>query len=440
MSLTNTQRIIDAEKSVLGAVLLDDKVMDDVATMLEPRDFSTRAHELIWQAMKYLYDNDKPIDIVTLVEMLNIYKRLDEVGGVTYLTELSGAVPTTANTKFYADIVRKQAVKRRAATIGEKIRTMALEQEFENEEDFFQAIEKMAESIRPEGTADLIHMTEGRKEYFDYLQQQDDLIMTGFQQFDQWMGGIGRGWLYVLAARPSVGKTAKMLQMLRGIAAQGKGQCLVWSQEMKRPQLYNRMIASMTAIHANRLRLKKIDRNEMKKIEEAYSQLEKLPIRISDARNVTIEEIRATARQAKRKHGPIAAIFIDYLGIMNIPQSPGMTRAQAIGEVTKAAKRLAMELDCAVIMLAQMNREGKKALKPSLEHLKESGDIEQDADVVEFLWEDPEDTDPGMKYAGARVVQSIIAKGRDIGVNEFRYAFKGWTQEFVELPPLRKEE
>lgn len=439
MNSVNMQPILEAERSVLGAVLLDNKAMDEVGTMLEARDFMIQAHELIWTAMKYLQDKDKPIDPMTLTEMLIMYKRLDEVGGVPYLTELLGATPTAANVKHHANIVRKQSVKRRAVTIGEKIKQLALEKEFEDEEELFQSIEKLSESIRPETVGDLVHVANSRKEYFDYLAKKDDLIMTGFKQFDEWMGGIGRGWLYILAARPSVGKTAKMLQMLRGIAAQGKGHCLVWSQEMKRPQLYNRMIASMTGISAGRLRLKKLNTHDWEDIEQAYDQLEKLPIHIADAKNVTIDEIRATARQAKRKHGQISAIFIDYLGIMNIPQPPGMTRAQAIGEVTKGAKRLAMELDCVVVMLAQMNREGKKALKPSLEHLKESGDIEQDADVVEFLWEDPEDTNPGQRYIGAKVVQSVIAKGRDIGVNEFRYAFKGWLQEFVDLPSLDSE-
>lgn len=223
-----------------------------------------------------------------------------------------------------------------------------------------------------------------------------------------------------------------MLQMVRGMAQQEKGEILVWSQEMKREALFNRMIASMTGISANKIRRKTFSDRDLEDITEAYDQLAKLPIHIADSKKVTIEEVRIIARQTKRRRGRIGAIFVDYLTIMDIPQPAGMTRAQAIGEVTKKAKQIAMEIDCPFIMLAQLNRESKKSLKPGLEHLKESGDIEQDADIVEFLWEDPDDIDVG-KHFGAKVIQSIIAKGRDIGVNEFRYAFKGWTQEFIEL-------
>ena len=430
MSLLHSEQMVEAERAVLGSVLVEDKVMDDIGSLLEPRDFYVHGHQLIWKAMKYMHEQYKAIDLVTLSDMLLTYKRLDEVGGVDYLTGLINSTPTSANARHYAEIVRRNAIKRRALAVSEKIKRIA--EEAEDIERMFDSIENLAGSIRPGITADLVHASEAEKDYFEYLAHKEDLIMTGFKRFDEWMGGLGRGWLYVLAARPSVGKTAKMLQMVRGIAAQGKGSCLVWSQEMQRNQLYNRMLAAMTGIPANKFRLKRLEPRDMPDVRRAYEELKKLPIHIADTKNVSIEEIRATARQAKRKLGPIAAIFIDYLGIMNIPQPNGMTRAQAIGETTKAAKRLAMEVDCPIILLAQMSREGKKAVKPSLEHLRESGDIEQDADVVEFLWEDPEDNDPGPRNTGAKVVKSVIAKGRDIGVNEFRYIFKGWLQRFEE--------
>lgn len=432
MNLTATS--LDSERSVLGAILLDPNVIDQVVTVLEPRDFTTQAHRILYTTMKRLHAADKAIDLVTMTEALQASKTLEEAGGVSYMTEVAALVPYVANLKTYIDNVRQQAVRQRAASMAEKIRSMAIEKEFENEEELFQEIEKMTDAIRPDTSGDLVSIADARQEYFDYLAKEDDLIKTGFSHFDDWMGGIGRGWLYVLAARPSVGKTAKMLQMLRGIAEQDKGQCLVWSQEMKRPQLFNRMLASYTGISAGKIRRKQLNAQEMNEIRDGYDYLSLLDIQIADAKAVTIEEIRAIARQAKRRKGPIAAIFIDYLGIMNIPQPPGMMRAQAIGEVTKGAKRLANELDCAVILLAQMNREGTKALKPSLEHLKESGDIEQDADVVEFLWENPEDAivNDG-RHIGAKIVQSYIAKGRDIGINDFRYAFKTRTQQFISL-------
>ncbi|SDY71121.1 DnaB-like helicase C-terminal domain-containing protein [Thermoactinomyces sp. DSM 45892] len=426
-------RQANAEMSILGAILLDNRVLDDLTIQLEPRDFTIQSHQTLYTVMKHMHESDRPIDLVTLTDRLNTYGKLDQSGGVAYMTELASVVPTVQNARHYAEIVHRHAVQRRIMELGDRIKSIATEGEFSEEEDMLQAIERLSDSIRPEGNGELVSITDARQEYFDYLARKDDLIHTGFPKFDEWMGGLGRGWLYILAARPSVGKTAKMLQMIQGIATQGKGQCLVWSQEMKRPQLFNRMLSSLTGVSANRIRLKHLSEGDMKHLREGYDALEMLPISIADAKNVTIDEIRAVARQQKRKHGRIGAIFVDYLGIMNIPTKKGETRAQAVGEVTKAAKHLAIEIDCPVILLCQMSREGKKAIKPSLEHLRESGSIEQDADLVEFLWEDPEDTDPGRDHMGAKVIQSVIAKGRDIGVNEFRYAFKGWIQRFDEL-------
>ncbi|SFX78414.1 replicative DNA helicase [Thermoactinomyces sp. DSM 45891] len=426
-------RQANAEMSILGAILLDNRVMDDLTIQLEPRDFTIQSHQTLYTVMKHMHESDRPIDLVTLTDRLNTYGKLEQSGGVAYMTEIASFTPTVQNAGHYAEIVHRHAVQRRIMELGDRIKSIASEGEFSEEEDMLQAIERLSDSIRPEGNGELVSITDARQEYFDYLARKDDLIHTGFPKFDEWMGGLGRGWLYILAARPSVGKTAKMLQMIQGIATQGKGQCLVWSQEMKRPQLFNRMLSSLTGVSANRIRLKNLSEGDMKHLREGYDALEMLPISIADAKNVTIDEIRAVARQQKRKHGRIGAIFVDYLGIMNIPTKKGETRAQAVGEVTKAAKHLAIEIDCPVILLCQMSREGKKAIKPSLEHLRESGSIEQDADLVEFLWEDPEDTDPGRDHMGAKVIQSVIAKGRDIGVNEFRYAFKGWIQRFDEL-------
>jgi replicative DNA helicase len=438
MSLTiHGQQTIEAEKAVLGSVFLDNQVMDDIAESLEPRDFSQYAHQIIWKALLYMHQHAKPIDVLTFTDMLITYKRLEEIGGVPYLTELFNTVPTSAHAAYYANIVHKRATRRRIAELGGKITQLALAEEHE-EEQLFDTIQKMAESVRPGAKTELLHPSETRQAYYEHLTKPDDLILTGFPQMDEWMGGIGRGDLYILAARPGVGKTAKMLQLIRNIAAQGKGCCLIYSQEMKRLKLYNRMISSMTGIPAKRFRRKNLSPNELDEIMNSYQTLESLPIHIADEKRVTIEEIRSEARMMKRKQGSIAMICVDYLGIMNITQTKVMTRAQAIGEVTKVAKQIAMELDCVFLLLCQMNRESKKACRPSLEHLNESGSIEADADIVEFLWENPEDTHPGQQHLGAKVVQSIIAKGRDIGINEFRYAFKGWVQQFHDLPAFSK--
>lgn len=424
---TSQHQAIEAERSVLGAVLLSPNVMDHVHNLLEPRDFTTLSHELVWKGMKYLYRKNQPIDIITLYNMLVTYKRAEEAGGINYLTELASSVPTASHAVEHAKIVQSRAYRRRGIETGEEIIRLTMEQTFENDEDYFQSVEKLALAIRPQVGGDMKHLSETRDEYMNYLLQKDDFIYTGFRAFDEWMGGVGRGWLYILAGRPSVGKTAKALQMAVNIASQDVGQVLIWSQEMKRNQLLNRMLSPITNINGNRIRKKTLEPVEIQFLMGAYDDLQKLPLHIEDAKNVTIEEVRATARNIQRRHGRLGAIFIDYLTIMKIIQQKGETRSQAVGYVTRTAKQVALELDCPIFMLAQLSREG--AGEPKLEHLRDSGEIEQDADVVEFLWHNPDDT-----HKEGKVIQSVIAKGRDIGVNNFRYVFKGWIQRYEELP------
>lgn len=419
-------KTIESEQAVIGSVLLNNLVLDDISGMLEPRDFTIEANELIWKAMLHQYKNELPSDMVTITAKLQEYGRLDEIGGVGYLAKLANSVSHALNAKYYAEIVQSRAYRRRTNEAGHKIAEIALDTDYNDNETLFQEVEKIALAIRPSGSGDMKSLAETRHDYFDYLAQKDDFINTGFSNFDEWMGGIGRGWLYIIAGRPSVGKTAKVLQMMRGIAEQGAGNVLMWSQEMKRNQLLNRMIAPATGISGNRIRRKELDDFEIKRIEDAYDIMEKLPLHIEDAKNVTIDEVRATARQFKRKHGKIGAIVVDYLTIMKIIQQKGETRSQAVGYVTRTAKQIALELDCPFIMLAQLSRDGKD--EPKLEHLRDSGEIEQDADIVELLWHNPEDT-----HRDGKVIQSIIAKGRDVGVNQFRYLFKGWLQKYEEL-------
>jgi replicative DNA helicase len=421
MNLSN----FDAESSVLGSVLLEPNVMDEIGSLLEERDFYTESHQIIWRAMWYKWDNDEPIDLVTVAEALHTYKRLNETGGVQYLTKLAESVPSTANVAQYANIIRSKSIRRRIASAGQKMYNLALESD-QDDQELIEEIEKLVSGARPGTIRKMQTIAEIRKEYFEQLGNKEDTILTGFKTFDEWMGGVGRGWLYIIAGRPSAGKTAKSLQMARGIAKSGAGEVLIWSQEMTKVQILNRMLASVVQLNGNRLRRKELNNEELERANRGYNWLEKLPLHIDDASGVTIDEIRSTARKIKRQKGKIGAIIVDYLQIMKIVQRKDQNRSQAIGEVTRTAKAIAKEMDCPFFMLAQMSREGAKNQVPELHHLKESGDIEQDADVVEFLYEADEANPNG------KVVNSKIAKGRDVGVNQFKYIFKGWIQRFDE--------
>lgn len=429
MNLTGEaiNRDLSAEQSVLGAVLLDPNVLDEI-TFLEPRDFSNVLHKQLFKVMRYLHEQNKPVDIVTVTEEYNKFGKVEEMGGVSYLMQLADSVPTTANAVHYANIVRSKAIGRRGAQIGMRIAELS-RSDFDSDEEYFAAVESLVAEMRPQEDGKMRSFSETRESYFQHLKKKAEFIRTGFQQFDEWAHGLWRGWLFVSAGRPSVGKTAKLLQRVYGVARQNEGVVLLYSQEMDENQIKDRMISNIADVNYNRIKKKELSEKEWKQVKSAYEEIEKLPIFIQDSSGVSIDEIRSTARRFKRRYGKIAMIAVDYLQIMNIPRTKGETRAEAIGNVTTKAKQIAREMNCCFMMLSQMNRDSENHKKPTLAHLKESSSIEQDADVVEFLWHDPNDTDNRGK-----VIQQFIAKGRDIGINEFRLLFKGWKQKFEELP------
>ncbi|MGG4036088.1 DnaB-like helicase C-terminal domain-containing protein [Paenibacillus cisolokensis] len=432
---------LQAEQSVLGAIFLRPECLDEIS-FLEPRDFSSEKHELIYRVMQYLYRADKPVDIVTVAEHFQRRNRLEDMGSVAYLLELQRSCPSAANVEHYARLVRSKALGRRIAEKGRQIASLSRD-DFESDEEYFATVEEMIDELRPQQSIGMRSFGETKQEYMQHLRSKAGKMLSGFDQFDRW-SQLWRGWLYVLAGRPSVGKTAKALQLAIGVARQRQGEgifqidakdagvVLIFSQEMDEDELKDRMVANISGVSYNRIINKGgedgFTEEEWKKIERAYSELESLPIYIQDKAAVTIEEIRATARRFKKKYGKIALIIVDYLQIMHIPQKPGERRDQAIGRVTGMAKQIARKLDCCFLLLSQMTRDSENSEEPKLSHLKESGSIEQDADVVEFLWHNPDDTEQGGK-----VIQSVFAKGRNVGTNKFRYLFQGWLQRFKEL-------
>lgn len=422
------------EQSVLGAVFLDPDVLDEIA-FLEERDFLIPKHKEIYKVMRFLEKRGKPVDIITVTEAYVKFGDIQKIGGVQYLSELAASCPTTANVKYYAELIRSKAMERRIKNTAQIIEGMSRD-DYETDEEFFSYVEQLVTELRPVDNAKMLSFSETRDEYYKHLKTPAEFIKTGFSEYDKWAQGIWRGWLFVSAGRPSVGKTALALQRINGVAKQKEGVVLVWSQEMKRDSLKDRMISAETGIPFQRIKMKDLNQKEQKLVDMAYDNFEYLPIFMQDSSGVTIDEIKATAKQFKRKHGKIAMIVVDYLQIMNIPQTKGDTRALAIGRVTGQAKQIAMELNCCFMMLSQMTRDSDKGgipRRPVLADLKESSSIEQDADVVEFLWSEGERTSQG------KIINQTFAKGRDIGVNEFKLLFLNWKQKFTELPDQIKK-
>lgn len=434
MTLSLTNKAIEAEQAVLGAVFLDSSCFDKLAR-LEARDFSLETHQLIYKVMKYLAERDLPIDIVTVSDQFQRYNRVTDIGGVSYIAELASAVPTTANVSYYVDIVRSKALRRRGESAGNEIVALS-RQDFESDEDYFSAVEDVVDELRPKEKSKMRSFADMERNYFDHLKSKAKKLKTGlFKLYDAW-AQLWIGWLYVLAGRPGVGKTAKALMLVYGIAKYNPnaGPVLFYSQEMSEEEVIDRMVSMVAEVNYNKLINKGGEEgftdNEWAKIHSAYTECKNLPIFVQDSSGVSIDEIRSTAKQFKKEYGKLAAVVVDYLQIMDIPEKKkGEMRAQAIGRVTQTAKNMARRMSFIFILLSQLDR-SVDSEEPKLKHLRESGSIEQDADVVEFLYLNPDKQAPSVK-----VIDSIFAKGRNIGVNRFTLIFKWYFQKFVEVDP-----
>jgi len=427
---------LSAEAAVLGSILLNPEVLDEIS-FLEPRDFSAKRNELIFAVMRYLYDNDQPVDALTVTNHFLRRNRVEDLGGMSYLTELASSVPSAASARFYAQIVRSKAHRRRGIELAQKI-IAASEDDYEDDEDYFAKVDELVDEIRPADDKNMTSLAEARDSYFRHIRSKAEKLLTNFKLFNEWSGGLWRGWLYVLAGRPGAGKTAMALQIAYGVARNNPdaGPILIFSQEMDRDELIDRLVAMVSQVNYRRLINKGGEEgfsdNEWERINQAYDLVSRFPIFIRDSAGITIQEVRATARRFKKRYGKLAIVVVDYLQIMDIPQRKNETRAAAIGRVTAAAKQMARHMKCVVMLLSQLSRSSENRDEPKLSDLKESGNIEQDADVVHFLWEN------GEMHGSAKVVQSIFAKGRNIGTRKFRLAFEWWIQRFIETDPAKE--
>lgn len=419
-----------AEQSVLGAILKDSERIDDIR-FLEERDFSIKSHKILWSEFIYMDSKDLPIDITTIALRLEKFEMLGDIP-FGYVIDLMNACPSTSNIVYYAKQVRKNGHRNRLHDLSHQIQ-MTADADYETEEEMFVAVEELVGDIRPQESGEMLGMKETRAAYKKHLESKAEKLRTGFEQFDEW-SQLWREWLYVLAGRPSVGKTAKMLQLVYGVATNNEdaGCILVFTQEMSDNRLKDRLVSMISGVNYVRLTKDKdkLSEKDHEKIDSALDKLDRLKIFIQDKAAVTIDEVRAAVRRFKKLHGKIALVVVDYLQIMKIPEGKNGNRAQAIGVVTAAAKQIARQYNLCFIMLSQMSRDIEKfdSREPKQSDLKESGSIEQDADVIEFLWHKGEMDD------GCKVIRSYFAKGRDVGENRFKYKFEWWMQRYKELP------
>lgn len=407
---------VDAEQAVLGALLIAGDGISRIVDILEPEYFYRKAHQVVFAAMLDLFDRNEPIDIVTVSQYLKDDGKLDNVGGRQYIADLAMSVATTANLEYYGRIVYEKALLRNLIKAGTEIVSSCYE-----ETDADVAIDKAEHLIfnlaQRRNLQQLVHIKNIVEESFARIEQRyenrDQLsgVPTGFYDLDAMTSGFQPSDLVIVAARPSMGKTAFVLNVAQHVAVEHKVPVAVFSLEMSKEQLVQRMLCSQAEIDANRLRTGLLHNNDWTKLARAMGYLGEAPVFIDDSAVVTALEIRAKCRRLKAEYKALGLIIIDYIQLMQGRKATD-NRVQEVSEISRSLKTLARELNVPVIALSQLSRavEARQNKRPMLSDLRESGSIEQDADIVMFIYRD-EYYNPDTEHRGEAEI--IIAKQRN---------------------------
>ena len=428
---------IEAEQAVLGAMLIKKEAIVEVQEILRPDDFYREAHRIVYEAMAELQNNDEAVDLVTLTEQLRKLEKLDKIGGISFVTQLANAVPTAANVTYYAKIVKETAELRNLINAATEIAGAAYE-DVENVETIMDEAEKkilaVASSQNGGAFEPMKSIVMRTFERIDVLYESKGGltgISSGFKDLDTLTAGLQKSDLILVAARPSMGKTAFTLNIASYVGLHGS-RVAFFSLEMSKEQLMQRMLCSEGGIDASRLRTGQLDETEWNRLVETADKLSRAPVFIDDTAGITVMELRSKARRLKAEHG-LDLIIIDYLQLMQgRPSKNGDNRQQEISEISRSLKALARELDVPVIALSQLSRsvESRQVKKPMLSDLRESGSLEQDADIVMFLYrEDYYDKDTENK----NITEVIIAKHRNGPVDTIQLFFQKEFTKFRDL-------
>lgn len=433
---------MEAEQSVVGGLMLDNTAWERIADLLSDGDFYRADHRLIYRHIARLIEHNRPADVVTVAESLESTKELASVGGIAYLNALASNTPSAANIRRYAEIVRERAILRKLAEVGTEItdsayNTMGKEANTlldEAESKVFEIAEQGARGRQ--GFQEMPPLLTKVVERIDMLYNRggtDEVtgVPTGFVDLDRMTSGLQPGDLVIVAGRPSMGKTSLALNMAENAALHSGLPIGVFSMEMAATQLVLRMLGSVGKLDQHKLRTGRLHDEDWQRLTHAVGRLNDAPIHIDETPALNPLELRARARRLHRQYKRLGMIVIDYIQLMSAANS-GENRATEISEISRSLKGLAKELDCPVIALSQLNRglEQRPNKRPVMSDLRESGAIEQDADVILFIYRDevynPETPDKG-------VAEVIIGKQRNGPIGTVRLAFLGEYTRFENL-------
>ncbi|MDR3453214.1 MAG: replicative DNA helicase [Rhodoferax sp.] len=434
---------IEAESSVLGGLLLDNSAWDRVGDLLTDGDFYRYEHRLIYAAVGGLINATRPADVITVYEQLQSLGKADEIGGLAYLNSLAQYVPSASNIRRYAEIVRERSILRKLVRASDEIATNAFNTQGKAVDKILDEAEQKIFNIGEEGS----RMKQGFQgmdslvvQLLDRVQEMADNpnditgVPTGFYDLDRMTSGFQAGDMIVLAARPSMGKTALAINIAEHVALHEELPVAVFSMEMGASQLAVRIVGSIGRIDQMHLRTGKLTDAEWPRLTEAIEKLRNISLHIDETPGLTVSELRANARRLARQcGGKLGMIVVDYLQLMSVSSSMSdENRATAVGEISRGLKMLAKELGCPVIALSQLSRgvESRTDKRPMMSDLRESGAIEQDADVIMFIYRDDyynkESKEPG-------VAEIIISKQRNGPTGTVKLAFLKELTRFESL-------
>ncbi|MDP3083403.1 MAG: replicative DNA helicase [Rubrivivax sp.] len=437
---------VEAEQSVLGGLLLDNLAWDRAADLLTDSDFYRHEHRLIYAAVGALVSASKPADVITVFEQLQSLGKADDCGGLAYLNALAQSVPSAANMRRYAEIVRERAILRKLIAASDEIATTAFNPQGRAVTQILDEAEGKIFKIGEEGSRQRQGFQSIDKLVVSLLDRVNELhengaeevtgVRTGFFDMDRMTAGLQKGDLIVLAARPSMGKTAFALNIAEHVAVQEGLPVLVFSMEMGASQLALRLVGSLGRIDQQHLRTGALRNEEWERLADAVDRLGRVQMFIDETPALNSAELRARARRMARQFGgTLGLIVIDYLQLMSGNSNSEENRATEIGEISRGLKALAKELQCPVIALSQLNRsvETRTDKRPMMSDLRESGAIEQDADVIMFIYRDEYYTKDACKEPG--VAEIIIGKQRNGPVGTVKLTFLRPLTKFENLAP-----
>jgi replicative DNA helicase len=440
--LPKTPQSIEAEQAVLGGLMLANEMWDTVSEMIQEKDFIDQKHRFLFRGMGQLARQNHPIDVVTLSEALQQMQILEDAGGAGYVIDLARNTPSAANIKAYASIVRKQSVLRHLITVAHEIADSAYHPQGREVADLLDQAERRVFEISnqdfrgqgPLAIRDVLVRTVERIDELCRSGNQLTGLSTGYYDFDEMTSGLQRSDLIIVAGRPSMGKTTFAMNVVETVAMMHPTQpVLVFSMEMPADSLAMRMISSLGRLDQSKVRGGKLLEEDWPRFTSGVAQLSETTILIDDTPALSPTEVRSRARRVAKEHGALALIVLDYLQLMSL-KGEAENRTHEISEISRALKSLAKELNVPVIALSQLNRELEKRpnKRPVMSDLRESGAIEQDADLIAFVYRDEVYNEDSPDKGTAEI---IISKQRNGPIGAIRLRFYGQYCRFDNLAP-----